>query len=70
MKMKIENTNKEFTTMADELPFTTINHSNIRFESDCPPVQLIPLLKSLSQSLFQTDNRSTRERGKVNESNV
>ena len=45
-KKKIENTNNDYMTMAHKLSFTLINHSNIRFESDYPPAQLIPLLKS------------------------
>ena len=52
MKKIIENINKTFVTMTDELPFTLVNHSNIRFEYSYSPVQLIPLLKPFFQSFL------------------
>ena len=69
MKQKVENTNKEYMSMEVQAPFIVISHSNFRFDLDTLTVEIIPLLKSLFH-FFQTEQRTTREKGKANKSVV
>ena len=65
MKLKINNTNKESMSMEGQAPFNIINHGNFRFDSDSPTVEIIPILKSFFQSLFQTKKELLVKNGKL-----